>query len=49
METLTFDLDKQPLREVNQFLHGDAGTLNGNSRPMSRSPSRATPVTTRQA
>lgn len=31
METLKFDLDKKPLREVNQFLHGDAGTLNGKS------------------
>ncbi len=29
METLTFDLDKKPLREVNQFLHGDAKGLNG--------------------
>jgi len=31
METLTFDLDKKPLREINQFLHGDASTLNGKS------------------
>jgi glutamate synthase domain-containing protein 3 len=31
METLTFDLDAKPLREVNQFLHGDAGGLNGKS------------------
>ncbi|HEY3300634.1 MAG TPA: protein glxC [Methylophilaceae bacterium] len=29
METLKFDLDTKPLREVNQFLHGDAGGLNG--------------------
>ena len=31
METLNFDLDKKPLREVNQFLHGDASGLNGKS------------------
>jgi len=31
METLKFDLDAKPLREVNQFLHGDASTLNGKS------------------
>jgi methylamine---glutamate N-methyltransferase subunit B len=31
METLNFDLDKKPLREVNQFLHGDAAGLNGKS------------------
>ncbi|HOY71329.1 MAG TPA: protein glxC [Methylotenera sp.] len=29
METLKFDLDTKPLREINQFLHGDADTLNG--------------------
>jgi len=29
METLKFDLDTKPLREVNQFLHGDASSLNG--------------------
>jgi len=29
METLKFDLDSKPLREVNQFLHGDASSLNG--------------------
>jgi glutamate synthase domain-containing protein 3 len=29
METLKFDLDTKPLREVNQFLHADAGSLNG--------------------
>ena len=29
METLTFDLESKPLREVNQLLHGDASTLNG--------------------
>lgn len=29
METLKFDLDAKPLREINQFLHGDASTLNG--------------------
>jgi glutamate synthase domain-containing protein 3 len=29
METLKFDLDAKPLREVNQFLHGDASGLNG--------------------
>ena len=29
METLNFDLDVKPLREVNQFLHGDASGLNG--------------------
>ncbi|MGZ8252044.1 MAG: GltB/FmdC/FwdC-like GXGXG domain-containing protein [Methylophilaceae bacterium] len=29
METLKFDLDTKPLREVNQFLHGDASGLNG--------------------
>lgn len=29
METLTFDLDAKPLREINQWLHGDASTLNG--------------------
>jgi methylamine---glutamate N-methyltransferase subunit B len=29
METLNFDLDTKPLREVNQFLHGDASGLNG--------------------
>lgn len=31
METLKFDLDAKPLREVNQFLHGDASTLDGKS------------------
>ena len=31
METLNFDLDKKRLREVNQFLHGDASGLNGKS------------------
>lgn len=31
METLKFDLDLAPLREVNQFLHGDPSTLNGKS------------------
>ena len=31
METLKFDLDTKPLREVNQFLHGDAGGLYGKS------------------
>jgi len=31
METLKFDLDAKPLREVNQFLHGDAGVLDGKS------------------
>lgn len=31
METLNFDLDAKPLREVNQFLHGDPSTLNGKS------------------
>lgn len=29
METIKFDLDAKPLREVNQFLHGDASGLNG--------------------
>ena len=29
METLKFDLDTKPLREVNQFLHSDASSLNG--------------------
>jgi glutamate synthase domain-containing protein 3 len=29
METLKFDLNSKPLREVNQFLHGDAVTLSG--------------------
>ncbi len=29
METLKFDLDAKPLREVNQFLHADASSLNG--------------------
>lgn len=29
METLKFDLDAKPLREVNQFLHGSASELNG--------------------
>lgn len=29
METLKFDLDTKPLREVNQFLHGDPAGLNG--------------------
>lgn len=31
METLKFDLDSKPLREVNQLLHGDSSTLNGKS------------------
>jgi len=31
METLKFDLDAKPLREVNQFLHGDASLLDGKS------------------
>lgn len=31
METLKFNLDTKPLREVNQFLHGSAGDLNGKS------------------
>ena len=31
MENLIFDLDVKPLREVNQFLHGDAAGLNGKS------------------
>jgi glutamate synthase domain-containing protein 3 len=30
METLNFNLDAKPLREVNQWLHQDAETLNGN-------------------
>ena len=30
-EIITFDLDKRPLREVNQFLHSDAAGLNGKS------------------
>ncbi len=29
METLNFDLDAKPLREINQWLHQDAETLNG--------------------
>ena len=29
METLKFDLDTKPLREVNQFLHSDPSGLNG--------------------
>jgi methylamine---glutamate N-methyltransferase subunit B len=29
MEDISFDLDKNPLREVNQFLHGDAAGLSG--------------------
>ena len=29
METLKFNLDAKPLREVNQFLHSDASSLNG--------------------
>jgi glutamate synthase domain-containing protein 3 len=29
METVTFDLEQKSLREVNQFLHGDAAGLNG--------------------
>lgn len=29
MESLAYDLDKTSLREVNQFLHGDASKLNG--------------------
>ena len=29
MESLNFDLDKNPLREVNQFLHGNPQTLAG--------------------
>lgn len=29
VETLKYDLDVTPLREVNQFLHGDASGLNG--------------------
>ena len=29
MEAQRFDLNKQSLREVNQFLHGDAANLNG--------------------
>ncbi len=29
METLNFDLAVKPLREINQFLHGDANNLNG--------------------
>jgi methylamine---glutamate N-methyltransferase subunit B len=29
METLSFNLDAKPLREVNQFLHQDADSLNG--------------------
>jgi len=28
-DPLTFDLDVKPLREVNQFLHGDASGLDG--------------------
>ena len=31
VEHISFDLDKKPLREVNQFLHGDAAGLNGKS------------------
>ena len=31
METLSFDLNNTPLREVNQFLHTDAADLNGKS------------------
>lgn len=30
-EAVKFDLEKTSLREVNQFLHGDAATLNGKS------------------
>jgi methylamine---glutamate N-methyltransferase subunit B len=29
METLNFNLDTKPLREVNQFLHADVSSLNG--------------------
>lgn len=29
MESIKYDLTKTPLREVNQFLHGDASQLNG--------------------
>ncbi len=29
METLSFDLGEQPVRELNQFLHGPPGTLAG--------------------
>jgi len=28
-KTIAFDLDQQPLREVNQYLHGDTNDLNG--------------------
>ena len=31
LDTVSFDLDKKPLREVNQVLHGDAAGLNGKS------------------
>ena len=31
VENISFDLDVKPLREVNQFLHGDAAGLNGKS------------------
>jgi glutamate synthase domain-containing protein 3 len=29
LEPVTFDLDIKPLREINQYLHGDASELNG--------------------